>query len=365
MKMKVLMIHNTVTNYRVPFFNDLSGLVDLTLVLFQEEENKKIYNDEARYTELKDTRVFFYMDYKEIDSLIIKEKFDVIILPGIDDLATLRVYLHFVRIKDKSIKAVFWGMWESPKISGPWGVKIKKYLQRPIRSWALQYSDIALTYGTKSKEYLRFLGFKKSIYPFINSTIVKKSEEKLNVREILCLSPEDKIVLYLGRVVERKGIRVLIDSLGMIDNDHIKLIVVGGGEDLEEMKVYAKEQIRQKKIFFLGHIIPEKRSNYYEQSDVFVIPSFFHNGVPEPWGLTVNEALQFKKPVIATEAVGAAFDLITNNNGVIVSENDPNSLKDGIEMILSKEWENIEPITDTSVMANNVYNALRLEIEKL
>lgn len=357
--MKVLMIHNTVTNYRVPFFSELAKIVDLTLVLFQMNENMKIYNDKERYSEINGAQIITTLDYEKIDSIILREKFDVIILPGIDDIVSLKVFLHFARFKDDSLKVVFWGMWEPENIDTSNRIKVKRKLQRTVRKWALQFSDGALSYGKKATDYLRYIGYSKPIYPFINSTFVKNSNKELDIRGELGFSSDDKLVLYLGRIVERKGVKKLIDSFSLISDQKIKLLIVGGGEDLKSMEKYVIDKKVQQRIIFVGAIPPEERSNYYEQSDLFVIPSFFLNGFPEPWGLTVNEALQFKIPVVATTAVGAAYDLINKNNGIIVKENDHVELAEGIITAIEIKKSNIPSIRFTpETMAINVYNGL-------
>lgn len=61
------------------------------------------------------------------------------------------------------------------------------------------------------------------------------------------------------------------------------------------------------------------RYDYFSQCDVFVLPTYYFKGSVEGWGLTINEAMQCGKICIATEAVGAAYDLITEKNGYIVS----------------------------------------------
>ncbi|MHA1409586.1 MAG: glycosyltransferase [Candidatus Odinarchaeia archaeon] len=58
-------------------------------------------------------------------------------------------------------------------------------------------------------------------------------------------------------------------------------------------------------------------------SDLFILPSIFSKNGPEVWGMVLNEAMSVGKPVVATNMVGAAVDLIENGvNGFIVkSEN--------------------------------------------
>jgi glycosyltransferase involved in cell wall biosynthesis len=68
----------------------------------------------------------------------------------------------------------------------------------------------------------------------------------------------------------------------------------------------------------------------YLAADVLVLPSR-----REPWGLVVNEALLLGCPVVVTDAVGAAHDLVeTPGTGVVVRRADPAALAEGIRRVL-------------------------------
>lgn len=65
-----------------------------------------------------------------------------------------------------------------------------------------------------------------------------------------------------------------------------------------------------------------------------MLPSIINNGTIEAWGLTVNEALECGTPVITTNAVGSAYDLIDESNGLIVKNNDVEDLRRALNHIL-------------------------------
>ena len=56
----------------------------------------------------------------------------------------------------------------------------------------------------------------------------------------------------------------------------------------------------------------------------------------EIWGLTVNEALEAGTPVVATDAVGAAFDLLDGNNGIMISHSSVEELANAIKKYSNK-----------------------------
>jgi glycosyltransferase involved in cell wall biosynthesis len=64
----------------------------------------------------------------------------------------------------------------------------------------------------------------------------------------------------------------------------------------------------------LGHLEGDDLTDAYEQADVLVVPSLY-----EPWGLVVHEGLAYGLPVVTTDEVGAADDLIEHGkNGFVV-----------------------------------------------
>jgi len=77
------------------------------------------------------------------------------------------------------------------------------------------------------------------------------------------------------------------------------------------------------------------KASYYKVCDVFVLPAVFLNGSCEPWGLVINEAIAFGKPVVTTYAVGAAYDLVRDDyNGYVVKNKDIGELYEALYKIL-------------------------------
>ena len=89
----------------------------------------------------------------------------------------------------------------------------------------------------------------------------------------------------------------------------LELTIIGFGELEDELKSKAKDNIH-----FLGAVDNEKLSIYYQDADVFILPS-----LSEPWGLVVEEALNNGTPVMISEQVGCAEDLVNENTGVVFS----------------------------------------------
>lgn len=361
--MKLLVIHNTLAAYRVPFFIELGKVVDLTVMFFDLEQNNKIYNDIDRTQYLRDNNVsvFSKLD-KELLKNAYQGEYDFILLPALDDFQSLKIVYSFL-IHHKVPNGIWWGRWVAPNIK-PFSKRwIKNKLQKISSYLALKKTDLVFAYGSKSEEYAVSCGATKpNIVRFINSTTVSESIQKINLRSEHHIATETKIILYFGRIIRRKGVEILLEAFRQLPKNKFHLLICGTGEDFQ----YLNKKYRDKDITFTGFVKPEMRSEYYQQSDIFVIPSFFYDGTPEPWGLTVNEALQFNLPVVATTAVGAAYDLISNNvNGIVVKENDSNALSLGILKAnsLSKTNFHIKK-NDISTMVNRITTSISEKIKK-
>lgn len=137
-------------------------------------------------------------------------------------------------------------------------------------------------------------------------------------------------VLSVGKLVPRKQpIRLLKCFCEATDPDSAKLIFVGAGELSNELENLAIEFGREDDIFLPGFVDQSDLPSYYKMADIFALVS-----KSEPYGLVVNEAMNFGLPIICTEAVGAHFDLVGEENGIVVSPNDEDQIIDSINTLV-------------------------------
>lgn len=118
-------------------------------------------------------------------------------------------------------------------------------------------------------------------------------------------------VLYLGRLVDWKAIDIAIDAVAGCKYPGVSLMIVGDGEDRVRLEQHA-QQVPQGKVRFVGAVSHEQVQDYYDQADIFVLPS-----VRECGGAVVLEAMARGLPVVATNWGGPA-DYITEESGVLV-----------------------------------------------
>lgn len=140
-----------------------------------------------------------------------------------------------------------------------------------------------------------------------------------------------KVVLFVGRLAEIKGVRYLIEAMKQID---AKLVIVGDGDLRDKLEEQAKEQ--GNKIQFLGAKTHDELKTIYASSDVFVMPSItMPDGSQEGFGLVTLEAIASGLPVVASDSSGIKDIIHTGENGILVREKDSESLARAINNLLT------------------------------
>lgn len=163
------------------------------------------------------------------------------------------------------------------------------------------------------------------------------------------LISERNKVLFVGRLVEKKGCRYLLEAFEKIQHNHLEteLIIVGDGPLEEELKSYAQE--KKLRATFLGALPSEKIKSLMDETRIFCLPSITAvNGDAEGLGIVILEAQACGVPVI-TSAKGGATEGIKNGvTGFSHAEKDVSSIKEALDKLLSN-----------NILANNFGIAAR------
>jgi len=230
-------------------------------------------------------------------------------------------------------------------MSGAWGWKGKsseRNLASAFTKFIVPRSDAIVVPGTKHKEYFISLGASPSkvfIMPYASSIIIKDEdyEEEKKLRGGLDIRTK-KVILYVGRLVKQKGVDYLIEAFSKLrkERDDVTLIIVGEGESRSELELLSKNLNVEDSVYFIGFVENSNLPSYYCLCDVCVVPSITYIKA-DIWVRAVNDAMGAGKPVIVTDAVGAAFDMVKDGiNGFIVPEKDADALYKAIKKIISE-----------------------------
>lgn len=146
-----------------------------------------------------------------------------------------------------------------------------------------------------------------------------------------------KKFIFVGRLSPEKNLQFLIETFNQLPD--LNLMIAGFGPQELFLKSIANQNI-----VFIGDIPNLELFKLYRQNDVFILPS-----ISEPWGLVVEEAFNNGLPVIVSDKVGCAKEIVNDSNGIIFKLSDPDGLRNAVQRMQNIEY----------------YNLLRLNISKM
>ncbi len=143
-------------------------------------------------------------------------------------------------------------------------------------------------------------------------------------------------ILYAGSLYALKGIPFLIHAIANVRRNKInaKLTLVGEGAQKESLITLAKTLQVENHVKFAGFVPNSKMPAYYNRCDIFCFPT-----LGEPFGKAVVEAMACGKPVIATNAGGAAEIIQNGENGILVPPADSETLAAEITRLINDPQE--------------------------
>ncbi len=142
--------------------------------------------------------------------------------------------------------------------------------------------------------------------------------------------PEEKIVLFVGRLVYEKGIHVFVNAIPkVLEQVNAKFVIVGNGYMKESLSDLARTMGLGHKVVFTGFVDDETLKNLQRCADVSVVPSLF-----EPFGIVALEAMAAKTPIVVSDVGGLAEIVEHDVTGVKVYPENPDSLAWGIKRVL-------------------------------
>ena len=136
-------------------------------------------------------------------------------------------------------------------------------------------------------------------------------------------------ILFVGRHIERKGIRYLIEAAKYLPRDQFEIRIVGVGDLTEELKKLASESATPNSadIIFTGKLSPEALANEYRTANVFTLPAIVDSkGDTEGLGVVLIEAMELGLPIVASNVGGIPDVVVDGVSGILVPEKDPQAL---------------------------------------
>ena len=223
---------------------------------------------------------------------------------------------------------------------GRWQAFVKEIL---LGKGMFRLSSGFLCSGEANKQLFRHWGVPdEKLVPFAYSwgyqALLQGADElklqKKQMKAQLGIPDEAFVILFCGRLSKEKRPMDLLEAYRRVSSPHKALIFVGDGELRPLLQDFVDSHSLDSVSLF-GFQNRREISKYYAISDVLVLPSS-----RETWGMVVNEAMCFGLPVVVSDQVGAASDLVMDGkNGFIFPFGNVEALANNIKQLMELSEE--------------------------
>ncbi|MFB6186652.1 MAG: glycosyltransferase family 4 protein [Halobacteriaceae archaeon] len=215
-------------------------------------------------------------------------------------------------------------------LAGVWSRFVHRF---ETRGRTISKADYLCAVSQDSKEYLEaHVDQSVTVVPNkINERRFTQVSDPDQIRRKHSINKDDRIILFVGRITERKNIHALIDIVSRISEDvnNVKLVVAGSASQPD----YANKVKEQSgsNVIFTGYVPDEDLAGLYLIADVFATCS-----LEEGWGLPITEAQLFDTPVVAFNSHPAAKEA---DEKKLVDKYDYDSFEKALRNYLSRSCE--------------------------
>ncbi|MFY9579937.1 MAG: glycosyltransferase [Gaiellaceae bacterium] len=134
--------------------------------------------------------------------------------------------------------------------------------------------------------------------------------KRRKLRSALAFGDDDVVVLSVARLAREKGLDVLVRAAAATNDAHLAVVVAGSGPEASPLMGLAEKL--GVRLLLTGELPEERVAELYVAADVFALLSH-----QEPWGVVVNEAAASGVPLVLSNQVGAAWDLLRDNGAIV------------------------------------------------
>lgn len=195
--------------------------------------------------------------------------------------------------------------------------------------WALRISDAVVAISSyTAREIARFAKTPVVVIPYTLPFADGESKARL-------LRRGGFHVLFVGRLVERKGVRHLLEAVRRMPPElHARLIVIGDGPEKSALERGARDSGLGDRVEIRGRVSDKELRATYAESDVLVLPSILDaRGDTEGLGVVLLEAMSYGIPVVASD-IGGITDIVEHEqSGLLVPPGDPAALALALERL--------------------------------
>lgn len=191
--------------------------------------------------------------------------------------------------------------------------KLKEIFKTIFLKWVYTHVSHAFYVGTQNKAYFEKYGLKEQQLTFAPHAIdndrfgVERNLEAVALRNTLGLVPSDILIVFAGKLEEKKDPLLLVNAFLRLKQKSCHLLIVGNGPLEMELRKRASSETN---IHFKDMQNQSYMPIIYQAANLFCLPS---KGPAESWGLAVNEAMATARAILVSDKAGCAVDLVAEN----------------------------------------------------
>lgn len=299
--------------YKVRMFNEIAKIRKILVIYTFDHDvvrDKSFYTEKETY-KTEEVSGGTISRFRRMHSVLSHISYDELVIDGWDTLD--KIMLAYYSPKKKNSCIVESSIYESSTKGGRAFIK-SRFLQRMHRAYCS---------GIAQEKLVRALNFSEEV-------VITGGCGLLNYIPQPQYSPRESVknFIYVGRLIPEKNLELLIRVFNKFPE--LGLNIIGYGVLENELKSMAKGNTH-----FLGQVDNKDLWKYYQENDVFILPS-----VSEVWGLVVEEALNNGLPIIVSDRVGCRDDFATEDHGLVFKHDSEASLEEVIKKITNIDYYN-------------------------
>ncbi len=236
------------------------------------------------------------------------------------------------------------------------GIKSKVRFVYPLFKRIFTKADTIQPISNYLADFARSMGTKAPITVIPNGVDVAlfsqeiPEEEKNELMQALNKQPHDIFIITTSRLVIKNGVGDIISALTYLPQN-IKLLIVGTGPLLEELRQLTRTNGVGNRVMFLGFVDYKTIPLYLAVSDIFIRPS-----LSEGMGNSFIEAMAARVPVIATPVGGIPDFLKNHETGVFCNPQDPRDIAEKVNLLLNDGYLTNKIVAQAFTLVSQKYD---------
>lgn len=227
---------------------------------------------------------------------------------------------------------------------------------RQMESWVFKQTDVMFPGSYSAELVMREKGYTGTsvLLPSGIDPSLYYPRTVTQLRESLKTSPDEVLIGYVGRIVEQKGLKTLLEALAEIQELPWRLVIVGNGEYEAEFDAIARSKNLHSRIHRIGYVPNPEIPEYLSAFDVLVLPSETRSNWKEQFGRVIIEAMACQTPVIGSDSGEIPHLIQATKGGLVFSEGNAKEFADRLRQLILNpdERSHLAQVGQQSVLRN-------------